>query len=45
MAAFGMLSYLADFGSWAIEMPPAALMALIPRAPSEPVPERMMPMA
>ena len=40
MAALGMPSKRALSGAWAMVRPPAARMALRPRAPSEPVPER-----
>ncbi len=43
IADCGMPLYLAVSGSWEKVKPPAALIAWIPAAPSEPVPERMMP--
>jgi hypothetical protein len=43
MAARGMPSNRADSSLWAITMPPASLIARIPRTPSLPVPDRMMP--
>ena len=39
MALRGIPSYRADSGSWANEMPPAALTALQPSVPSLPVPD------
>lgn len=44
MALLGMPSKRAVSGSWTTTMPPAPLMALIPRVPSLPVPERITPM-
>lgn len=43
MAAWGMAPYWAVFGSWAMVRPPAARMARLPWAPSEPVPDRTTP--
>ena len=45
MALLGMPSYSADEGSWTIAMPSSALIALSPRVPSVPFPERMIPIA
>ena len=44
MALRGMPSYLA-VESWAKVIPPSAFTACRPRVPSEPVPDRMTPMA
>ena len=44
-ALLGMPLYFADCSSWARTIPPSAFIARIPREPSEPVPERMMPTA
>ena len=40
-----MPSYLAVSGTWTKVMPPADLIARSPRVPSDPVPDRMIPMA
>ncbi|MFZ0661289.1 MAG: hypothetical protein WAM66_01230 [Acidobacteriaceae bacterium] len=45
MALWGMPSNLADASSWAKVMPPSALIAAKPAVPSEPLPERITPMA
>ena len=45
MAARGMPSYLAVSGAWTRVKPPAAWIARSPATPSEPVPDRTMPMA
>ena len=37
--------YLAEDSSWAKVMPPAALISSIPSVPSEPVPDRITPIA
>ena len=44
-ALSGMPEYLADSSSWAKVIPPAALISSSPSVPSDPVPDRMMPMA
>ena len=41
----GMVSYFADFSSWAKVIPPSALMAFSPSVPSVAVPERITPIA
>ena len=40
IALRGMASYLAEAGSWTITRPEFSLMALSPKAPSEPIPEK-----
>ena len=45
IALAGMAGHSAVSGSWAKVTPPAALIALSPRVPSDPVPERTTPMA
>ena len=40
-----MSSFLADAGSWAKAIPPSASIAWRPSVPSEPMPERITPMA
>jgi hypothetical protein len=42
-AARGMPSYLAVSLLWANVIPPAALIAIIPSAPSDALPERITP--
>lgn len=44
-ALCGMPSCLADSRSWAKVMPPAALISASPSVPSEPVPDRITPIA
>jgi hypothetical protein len=44
MALFGMESYFAEAGSCTSTIPFAFLIAVMPREPSLPIPERMMPM-
>ena len=45
MALPGISEYRADFSFWAKVIPPLALIACSPSVPSEPIPERMTPMA
>ena len=45
MAARGMPSYFAVAGTWAMVMPPTALISRTPMAPSDAVPERITPIA
>jgi len=45
IALFGIPEKRAELSSWAKMMPPASLRICTPLAPSEPVPERMTPMA
>gem|GEM_PF-3431982 len=45
IALAGIAVYFADFSSCANVTPPAAFTACKPRVPSEPLPERMTPMA
>ena len=45
MAARGMPSYFAVSGTWAMVMPPTALISRTPMAPSDAVPERITPIA
>jgi hypothetical protein len=40
-----MPSYFAEAGSWTKVIPPAALIALRPKVPSDPVPDRTIPIA
>lgn len=44
-AARGIALKRADVSSWAKVKPPSALIACIPNAPSEPVPDKITPMA
>ena len=44
-ALCGMPEYLADTASWAKVMPPSALISSSPSVPSEPLPDRITPMA
>ena len=43
MAARGIESYSAVVGSWAMAMPPPALISRNPAMPSEPMPESTTP--
>src|SRR5712664_3924855 len=45
MALCGMPACCADFSSWAKMIPPSSLTARMPRAPSEPLPDRITAMA